>query len=397
MKALKDKNIVLGVTGGIAIYKALDVVSKLKKLGANIDVIMTKNATKFVTPLTFESMSQNKVISDMFEKVVYWDIEHISLAKKADIFAIIPATANVVGKIANGIADDMLTTTVMATNAKVLIAPAMNTNMYNNPIYKLNEEKLKKFGYDFIKPGSGRLACGDKGDGKLASSKKIVKKIKYNLLKTNELEGKKVLVTAGPTIEKIDPVRYITNHSSGKMGYEVAKAAKIKGAEVTLITGPSNIEKPDVNVINVTSADEMYKEAIKYIDYDVVIMAAAVSDYKPKNKFNNKVKKSNDNMILELKRNKDILFEFGKNKEDQILVGFAAESNNLEEYAIKKINDKNLDFIVANNITNKEAGFKSDNNKALIIDNNNRKKYYDLMKKSKLAKIIIDKVIQLEE
>lgn len=397
MKALKDKNIVLGVTGGIAIYKALDVVSKLKKLGANIDVIMTKNATKFVTPLTFESMSQNKVISDMFEKVVYWDIEHISLAKKADIFAIIPATANVVGKIANGIADDMLTTTVMATNAKVLIAPAMNTNMYNNPIYKLNEEKLKKFGYDFIKPGSGRLACGDKGDGKLASSKKIVKKIKYDLLKTNELEGKKVLVTAGPTIEKIDPVRYITNHSSGKMGYEVAKAAKIKGAEVTLITGPSNIEKPDVNVINVTSADEMYKEAIKYIDYDVVIMAAAVSDYKPKNKFNNKVKKSNDNMILELKRNKDILFEFGKNKEDQILVGFAAESNNLEEYAIKKINDKNLDFIVANNITNKEAGFKSDNNKALIIDNNNRKKYYDLMKKSKLAKIIIDKVIQLEE
>ena len=397
MKDLKDKNIVLGVTGGIAIYKALDVISKLKKLGANVDVIMTKNATEFVSPLTFESMSQNKVISDMFEKVVYWDIEHISLAKKADIFAIIPATANVVGKIANGIADDMLTTTVMATNAKVLIAPAMNTNMYNNPIYKSNEEKLKEFGYNFIKPEAGRLACGDKGAGKLASSEKIVKRIKYDLLKTDELKGKKVLVTAGPTVEKIDPVRYITNHSSGKMGYEVAKAAKMKGANVTLITGPSNIEKPDVNVVNVVSADEMYKEAIKYIDYDIVVMAAAVSDYKPKNIFNEKVKKSNDNLTLELTRNKDILFEFGKNKKDQILVGFAAESNNLEKYATKKINDKNLDFIIANNITNKEAGFKSDNNKALIIDKNNKKDYYDLMKKSKLAKIIIDKVIQLKE
>lgn len=397
MKALKDKNIVLGVTGGIAIYKALDVISKLKKLGANVDVIMTKNATEFVSPLTFESMSQNKVISDMFKKVVYWDIEHISLAKKADIFTIVPATANVVGKIANGIADDMLTTTVMATNSKVLIAPAMNTNMYNNPIYKLNEEKLKKFGYNFIKPADGRLACGDKGKGKLASSEEIVKKIKYELLKTDELEEKKVLVTAGPTIEKIDPVRYITNHSSGKMGYEVAKAAKMKGAKVTLITGPTSIKKPDVNIIDVTSADEMYNEAIKYIDYDIVIMAAAVSDYKPKNKFNKKVKKSNDNLTLELTRNKDILLEFGKNKQEQILVGFAAESNNLENYAIKKVDDKNLDFIVANNITDKEAGFKSDNNKALIIDKNNGKNYYDLMKKSKLAKIIIDKVIQLKE
>lgn len=396
MKTLKNKNVVLGVTGGIAVYKAVDVVSKLVKLGANVDVIMTKNATKFVSPLTFQSLSHNKVIHEMFSEVNYWDIEHISLAQKADLFAIVPATANVIGKIANGIADDMLTTTLMATKAKVLIAPAMNTNMYTNPIYQQNESFLRKIGYKFVETASGRLACGDIGYGKLADTSKIVNRIELEILSTDKLKGKKVLITAGPTIEKIDPVRYITNRSTGKMGYAIAKEAYLMGAEVILVTGPTNIDKPEVSkIINVESADEMYENVLEFKDSDVVIMTAAVSDYKPSNFSNQKIKKNDDDLVIELSRNKDILFEIGKIKESQLLVGFAAETENIKEYANKKLKKKNLDFIVANDVSKKEIGFGSDLNKVTIYDNLGNEEDLELMSKKGVAKEIINKIVGL--
>lgn len=393
---LSNVNIVLGVTGGIAAYKAVDVVSRLKKLGANVDVIMTKSATKFVTPLTFQSLSQNFVTVDMFAEPKKWEVEHISLAQKADIFLVAPATANIIGKVANGIADDMLTTTIMATRAKVIFAPAMNTNMYRNPIFKENMEKLKNLGYEFIKPASGRLACGDYGEGKMAEPADIVEYIKMYFEKRTLL-NKKIIVTAGPTIEKIDPVRYITNFSSGKMGYSIAIEAKRRGADVILITGPTNLDKPDgIKVINISTTMEMLKAIEEYFDEcDVLIKAAAPLDYRPEVVSNKKIKKQDGSLNIKFVRNPDILAHFGKLKKKQILVGFAAETDDVIENAIKKIKIKNLDLIVANDVTMKNAGFRSNTNIATIIDRKGHKENYPQMTKEELARIILDKVEKL--
>lgn len=398
---LNNKTVVIGVSGGIAAYKACDIVSRLKKLNANVHVIMTKGATEFVTPLTFQSLSQNYVISDMFEEPKTWDVEHISLAKKADVFLIAPATANVIGKIANGICDDMLTTTVMATTGKVLIAPAMNTNMYKNPILQRNINTLKELGYNFINPESGRLACGDEGEGKLASPEVIVNGV-VELLnnKNKDLQGKKIIITAGPTVESIDPVRYITNRSTGKMGYAIAKMAADRGADVTLVSGPTDITPPSniKKLIKIQSAEDMYNAIIDNFDENqVIIKSAAVADYKPKTYSDKKIKKSNDDLVIELDRNKDIAYELGKIKKDKILVGFAAETNDLIENAKGKVNKKNLDFIVANDLTEEGAGFGTDTNIVKIIDKEGNINKYPQMKKDEVANVILDKVKSLLE
>ena len=395
---LKDKTVVIGVSGGIAVYKTLDVVSRLRKLGVNVNVIMTKSATEFVTPLSFQSLSQNYVVCDMFEDPKTWDVEHISLAKRADVFLIAPATANVIGKIANGIADDMLTTTVMATKAKVLIAPAMNTNMYENPILQRNINTLKELGYNFVEPESGRLACGDTGKGKLASPETIVDEVVKLLSKGQDLKGKSIIVTAGPTVESIDPMRYITNRSTGKMGYSIAKEAIERGADVTLITGPTNVTPPQnlKKLVKIESAKDMYEAVLANLDEnDVVIKSAAVADYKPKNYSNKKIKKSDDDLVIELDRNKDIAQEIGKIKNNKILVGFAAETNDLIENASLKIKKKNLDFIVANDLTKEGAGFGVDTNIVKIIDKEGNITEYPKMKKEEVANIILDKIKEL--
>ena len=395
---LKDKTVVIGVSGGIAVYKTLDVVSRLRKLGVNVNVIMTKSATEFVTPLSFQSLSQNYVVCDMFEDPKTWDVEHISLAKRADVFLIAPATANVIGKIANGIADDMLTTTVMATKAKVLIAPAMNTNMYENPILQRNINTLKELGYNFVEPESGRLACGDTGKGKLASPETIVDEVVKLLSKGQDLKGKSIIVTAGPTVESIDPMRYITNRSTGKMGYSIAKEAIERGADVTLITCQTNLT-PTQNLkklVKIESAKDMYEAVLANLDEnDVVIKSAAVADYKPKNYSNKKIKKSDDDLVIELDRNKDIAQEIGKIKNNKILVGFAAETNDLIENASLKIKKKNLDFIVANDLTKEGAGFGVDTNIVKIIDKEGNITEYPKMKKEEVANIILDKIKEL--
>ena len=392
------KTVVLGVSGGIAAYKACDIVSKLRKEDINVNVIMTKHAAEFVSALTFQSLSQNSVAVDMFDQVENWDIEHISLAKKADVFLIAPATANIIGKIANGIADDMLSTTVMATKAPVLIAPAMNTNMYENTITQTNISKLKSLDYKFIEPRYGRLACGDIGQGKLADTDLIVDSVKFLLDRSNELKGKNVLVTAGPTQEPIDPVRFISNRSTGKMGYALAYEAALMGAKVTLITGPTKLEIPYGmhEVIYIKSAAEMYEAVIDRFDnIDIVIKAAAVADYKPKYVSDSKIKKSDSDLSLELDRNKDILFELGKRKTNQILVGFAAETNDLLENAKKKLTKKNLDFIVANDLKQEGAGFATDTNIAKLIFSNGKIEELPIMTKKELSKRIYDKIIYI--
>ncbi|KXZ39596.1 phosphopantothenoylcysteine decarboxylase / phosphopantothenate--cysteine ligase [Alkalithermobacter thermoalcaliphilus JW-YL-7 = DSM 7308] len=397
---LKGKNIVIGITGGIAVYKSCDIVSRLKKLNANVYVIMTRSATEFVTPLTFQSLSQNYVVVDMFKEPKTWDIEHISLAQKADLFLIAPATANIIGKIANGIADDMLSTTVMATKAPVLIAPAMNTNMYENKIVQSNIKKLKELGYDFIDPEEGRLACGDVGKGKLASPEVIVDKIVKELTLSKDLKGTKILITAGPTRETIDPVRYITNRSTGKMGYAIATQAVKRGALVTLISGPTNIDKPLglSKFIKVESANQMYNAVMENIkDQHVIIKSAAVADYKPKKVSDRKIKKTDDNLFIELERNNDILKEIGQIKQDKILVGFAAETHDLIENAKQKIKKKNLDFIVANDLLQEGAGFGVDTNIVKIIDKNGDIHPFPKMSKEDIANVILDKIKLLLE
>ncbi|HEL3119179.1 TPA: bifunctional phosphopantothenoylcysteine decarboxylase/phosphopantothenate--cysteine ligase CoaBC [Clostridioides difficile] len=397
---LKDKTVVIGISGGIAAYKACDVVSKLKKLNANIHVIMTKSATEFVKPLTFQSLSQNYVVEDMFEEPKTWEVEHISLAKKADLFLIVPASANVIGKIANGIADDMLTTTVMATKAQVLIAPAMNTNMYENPIVQKNIQTLKSFGYKFIEPESGRLACGDIGTGKLANPDIIVEEVLTNLTKEQDLKGQSMIVTAGPTVESIDPVRYLTNRSSGKMGYSIAREAIARGADVTLISGPTNLYIPQnlKKFVQIESAQDLYEAVVSNLSENkIVIQSAAVADYKPKTYSDKKIKKKNDDLSIELSRNYDIAYEIGKIKEDKILIGFAAETNDLIEHAKGKIKKKNLDFIVANDLTKEGAGFRADTNIVKIIDVEGNITEYPKMKKEEVANVILDKVKALLE
>lgn len=366
------QTVVLGVTGGIAAYKALDIVSSLKKRGIDVHVIMTDSAARFVTPLSFQALSQNYVTVDMFAEPKSFEIKHISLAEKADVFVIAPASANIIGKIANGIADDMLSTTVMATRAPVLIAPAMNTNMFENAIVQRNISILKSYGYYFIEPDTGRLACGATGKGKLAETDRIVDIVEMLLYKKKDMVGKRVLVTAGPTREDIDPVRYITNRSTGKMGYAIARAARNRGAEVTLISGPTNIKPPEgVKLISVYSAEDMYNEAVKHFnETDILIKSAAVADYRPYEKSKTKIKKSDDDLSIRLTRNKDILYELGKIKKSQIIVGFAAETNDLIENAKAKIIKKNMDFIVANDVTMEKSGFGSETNTVKIINKN---------------------------
>jgi phosphopantothenoylcysteine decarboxylase/phosphopantothenate--cysteine ligase len=390
-----NKNIVLGVCGGIAAYKACELTSRLKKLNANIDVIMTKSAAEFVTALTFQSLSLNEVITDMFEKPKYWEIEHISLAKKADIIVIAPATANVIGKLACGIADDMLTTTVMASKAIKLIVPAMNTNMYENLIVQRNIETLKQLGYNFMEPSEGRLACGDIGRGKMAEPEAIEARIKELLLTSRDLEGKTVLVTAGPTREAIDPVRFITNHSTGKMGFAIAEKAVLRGAKVYLVAGPSNLATPHgVERVDVESALDMHTAVMKLMENaDIIIKSAAVADYRPAEISNEKIKKSEDDLVIKLKKNPDILQELGKVKGNKVLIGFAMETQNLIENARAKVKKKNLDFIVANDLRTEGAGFAGDTNLVKIIDSQGKVEEIPLMRKSDLADIVLDKAI----
>ncbi|APC40976.1 bifunctional phosphopantothenoylcysteine decarboxylase/phosphopantothenate--cysteine ligase CoaBC [Clostridium estertheticum] len=382
------KTVVFGVTGGIAVYKALDVISRLKKENVDVHVIMTKAALEFVNPISFQSLSQNMVIHDMFEEPKAWEIQHISLAKKADLFVVVPATANIIGKIANGIADDMITTTIMATKAPVIFAPAMNVNMYNNPIVQGNIQKLKGFGYEFIAPVSGRLACGDIGEGKLAQTEDIFEVIMSKLYPIKDMIGTKVLVTAGPTIAPIDPVRFITNRSTGKMGYSIAREARDRGANVTLISGPCNEKAPfGVSIIKINTNDEMRTAVISnYEDSDIVIKAAAVSDYKPKVYSSFKIKKSEDILNLEFVRDNDILKELGLHKKKQILVGFAAESNDLLKNAKEKLLKKNLDYIIANDITKTDSGFGTEENKVIILSKDNDPIVLDIMSKKQVAR-----------
>ena len=384
--------VVLGVTGGIAVYKALDVISALRKKDVDVRVIMTKSATEFVTPLTFQSMSQNIVTTDMFAEPKAWEIQHISLAKRADVFLVAPATANIIGKVANGIADDMLSTTIMATRAKVVFAPAMNTNMYTNPIVQENIAKLKKLGYEFIEPASGRLACGDEGKGKLAPASDIVEKVLSELYDKKDLIGKKVLVTAGPTRANIDPVRFISNRSTGKMGYAIAEEARDRGAEVVLVSGPTNEAAPyGINVIKINTNEEMRSEVLKHFETsDIVIKSAAVADYKAKEYSENKIKKGNGDLKIILTRDNDILKELGEKKSGQILVGFAAESQNVIENAKGKLIKKNLDYIVANDITSKDSGFASNDNRVTIVTREGQELSLEKMSKREVARNLFD-------
>lgn len=392
----EKKRVVVGVTGGIAVYKALDIISALRKQDIEIKVIMTESAKQFVTPLAFQSLSQNMVITDMFAEPKAWEIQHIALAQWADIMLIAPATANIIGKVANGIADDMLSTSIMATEAKVIFAPAMNTKMYENKIVQDNINKLKGYGYSFIEPASGRLACGDSGKGKLANVSDIVDRVLIELEdKEKDLLGKKVLITAGPTIAPIDPVRYITNKSTGKMGYAIAQEAKERGAEVTLVSGPTNLSKiADVNFISVKTNSEMKEAVLRYYDFaDIVIKSAAVADYKPKEYSNEKIKKGEGDLELTLARDSDILKILGERKKEQILVGFAAESNNVLNNAEKKLKNKNLDFIVANDITSNDTGFASEENKVTILSKDGKVVNLDKMSKKQVATNIFDMIL----
>jgi phosphopantothenoylcysteine decarboxylase/phosphopantothenate--cysteine ligase, prokaryotic len=393
---LKGKTVVIGVCGGIAAYKAVDIASRLKKLEANIEVIMTENATRFVTPLTFQSIIHRHVITGTFDEPEQWDIKHISLAKKADIFVIAPATANIIGKIAGGIADDMLSTTVLATKSPVLIIPAMNTNMYENSIVQDNINKLKSLGYIIMEPDTGLLAEGISGKGRLPEPQTIVDEICRTLKTGRDMTGRRVLVTAGPTREPIDPVRYISNRSSGKMGYAVARAASDRGAFVKLVTGPVSIKAPEnVNVMEVVTASEMYSAVMdSYKDYDIIIMVAAVADYKCAEIADRKIKKNENEMYLRLEKNPDILKELGMLKEDRILVGACAETNDLIDNAKLKLFTKNLDMIIANDVTIEGAGFETDTNIIKILKKDGS--IIELPKMSKLdaAHKILDEIVK---
>ncbi|MCR4604528.1 MAG: bifunctional phosphopantothenoylcysteine decarboxylase/phosphopantothenate--cysteine ligase CoaBC [Eubacterium sp.] len=393
---LNGKTIIIGVTGSIAAYKAADLVSMLKKDGADVHVIMTKNATEIIGPITFDTLSGNKCITDTFDREHEYSVEHVALAKKADAFMIAPATANVIGKLAAGIADDMLTTTALAFEKTILIAPAMNTAMYENKIVQANLEKLKEYGYEIIEPASGHLACGDDGKGKLPDVDILADYISRAVEFDRDMVGKKVLVTAGPTVEHFDPVRFITNHSTGKMGYELARVASGRGAEVTLISGPVNLAPPSgVELIKIESAADMFAAVKKhYKDKDIIIKAAAVADYTPAKVSGEKIKKTNEKNTVELVKTQDILAWLGEHKkQDQIVCGFAMETEDLIDNATKKLVDKNADMIVANNLKTPGAGFAGDTNVITLVSDEGTI-VFPQMTKHEDAEIILNKIIQ---
>ncbi len=387
----ENKCIIVGITGGIAVYKICYLVSSLKKQGYDVHVLMSKEAQEFVTPLTFQTLSNNKVITDMFTIDYTPDVHHISLAKKADLFVIAPATANVIAKVANGIADDMLTTTFLASNCKKLIVPAMNTQMLMNPVTQDNIQKCRNYGMHIFESNSGYLACGDVGKGRLPEPAEIEDKIKEVLEDDKFLAGKHILVTAGPTSEAIDPVRMITNHSTGKMGYALARAARNMGAHVTLVSGTRKIEDiRDVEMVHVTSAKDMAEAVLsRQNDMDCMILAAAVADYTPVSVADNKIHKSEGEMSIPLKRTQDILKTLGENKKDgQVLIGFSMETENMVERTKEKLVKKNCDYIVANNLKEKGAGFGTDTNIVTLISKDYEKEFGILSKYDTAVKIL---------
>ena len=394
---LKGKTVLLGITGSIAAYKIAYLASALQKLHADVHVLMTENATNFINPITFETLTGNKCLVDTFDRNFQFQVEHVSIAKKADVVMIAPASANVIGKIANGLADDMLTTTVMACRCRKIFAPAMNTAMYENPIVQDNIKKLQHYGYEVITPASGYLACGDTGAGKMPEPETLLEYILREVAFEKDLSGKKILVTAGPTQEAIDPVRCLTNHSSGKMGYAIAKMAMLRGAEVTLVSGPTAIEPPlFVKVVPVTSARDMFEAVTGLSDQqDIIIKAAAVADYRPKQVSEDKVKKKDDQVSIELERTDDILKYLGQHKKNgQFLCGFSMETKDMIGNSRAKLEKKNLDMVAANNLKVEGAGFQGDTN-VLTLITQDEEVSLPLMSKEDAASKILDRILFL--
>ncbi|OUQ59586.1 phosphopantothenoylcysteine decarboxylase [Tyzzerella sp. An114] len=393
---LKDKTVVLGVTGSIAAYKIANLASMLVKKHCDVHVIMTKNATNFINPITFETLTGNKCLVETFDRNFQFHVAHVSLAKKADVMLIAPASANVIGKLAHGIADDMLTTTALACKCKIIVSPAMNTNMYNNIIVQDNIKKLENYGFEIIKPDKGFLACRDEGDGKMPSEQVLFSYIEKEIACEKDLKGKKILVTAGATQESIDPVRYITNHSTGKMGYEIARAAMLRGAEVILVSGQTNIpEVPFVKTIKIKSAQDMF-EAVRdnFEQCDIVIKSAAVADYRPATVSDDKIKKKDGDMIINLERTTDILKYIGEHRNNnQYICGFSMETRDMIENSRAKLHKKNIDMIVANNLKESGAGFGVDTNKVTLITKDEEISL-ELMSKQDVAFTLIDKIIE---
>ena len=396
---LKGKTVLLGVTGSIAAYKIAYLASALKKLHAQVHVLMTKNATNFINPITFETLTGNKCLVDTFDRNFQFSVEHVSIAKQADVVMIAPASANVIGKLAHGIADDMLTTTIMACKCKKIVSPAMNTNMYENPIVQDNLAILQHYGYEVIEPASGYLACGDTGAGKMPEPEMLLDYILREIAKEKDLLGRKVLVTAGPTQEAIDPVRYITNHSSGKMGYALAKAAMLRGADVTLVSGPCAIEPPPfVKLVPVVTAKEMF-DAVTSVSFeqDIIIKAAAVADYRPANVYEDKVKKHEEQMSIKLEKTDDILGYLGEHRlPGQFLCGFSMETQNMLGNSRAKLGKKHLDMVAANNLKVAGAGFQGDTN-VLTLITQDEDVSLQLMSKEDAANVILDKILSIQK
>ena len=394
---LKGKTVLLGVTGSIAAYKIAYLASALKKLHAQVHVLMTQNATNFINPITFETLTGNKCLVDTFDRNFQFSVEHVSIAKQADVVMIAPASANVIGKLAHGIADDMLTTTIMACKCKKIVSPAMNTNMYENPIVQDNLAILQHYGYEVIEPASGYLACGDTGAGKMPEPEMLLDYILREIAKEKDLLGRKVLVTAGPTQEAIDPVRYITNHSSGKMGYALAKAAMLRGADVTLVSGPCAIEPPPfVKLVPVVTAKEMF-DAVTSVSFeqDIIIKAAAVADYRPANVYEDKVKKHEEQMSIKLEKTDDILGYLGEHRlPGQFLCGFSMETQNMLGNSRAKLGKKHLDMVAANNLKVAGAGFQGDTN-VLTLITQDEEVSLPLMSKEDAANVILDKILSV--
>ncbi len=396
---LKGKNVLLGISGGIAAYKSASLCSMLVKNGCDVQVIMTENATNFIAPATFEALTKHRTLIDTFDRNHEFSTEHISVADKTDLVLIAPATANVLAKFAHGIADDMLTTTVLACDCHKIAAPAMNTRMYENPVTQNNLNALKTYGWDILEPGSGRLACGDTGKGRMPEPEFLFEAARLSLSSTKDMTGMKVLVSAGPTIEALDPVRYITNHSSGKMGYAIAGAAAARGAAVTLVSGPVNIPAPFcTDIINTVSAQDMYEAVTREAPKnDIIIMAAAVADYTPVKVSDQKIKKSDSDFKIELTRTKDILKTLGETKnEGQTLCGFAMETENVLENARKKLISKNADMIAANTANGEDTGFKTDTNRLTLITSGSEKEL-PLMTKDECAHSLLDEILELRK